>query len=159
MSKTCKQCNVLYEDLTANFYFKNKKTGLREKICKECYKLKNQKYKENNAAKFEAFKSNTNEAILYRRARWRAIRDNLEFNINLSDIVIPENCPLLGIKLERGKGKACDSSPSLDRIDSSKGYVKDNIWVISYRANTIKNNATLIEFELIYNNWRNLIVS
>ena len=43
---------------------------------------------------------------------------------------------------------------SLDRIDSSKGYVKDNIWVISHKANSIKNNATLTELKLIIKNWR-----
>ena len=41
------------------------------------------------------------------------------------------------------------SSPSLDRIIPSLGYVKGNIRVISFRANTLKNNATLSELELI----------
>lgn len=35
--------------------------------------------------------------------------------------------------------------PSLDRWDSSKGYVPGNVFVISYRANTLKNSATLDE--------------
>jgi hypothetical protein len=51
-----------------------------------------------------------------------------------------------------------DNSYSLDRIDSNKGYVKGNVWVISRRANVIKNNATLEELELLTNNlkkfWR-----
>jgi hypothetical protein len=37
------------------------------------------------------------------------------------------------------------TSPSIDRVDSSKGYTKDNIQVISHRANNLKNNATLEE--------------
>ena len=42
------------------------------------------------------------------------------------------------------------SSPSLDKVIPSLGYVKGNIWVISYRANTIKNNCTFEEIEKLY---------
>lgn len=42
-----------------------------------------------------------------------------------------------------------DDSYSLDRIDSSRGYVKGNIWVISLRANRIKNDSTVEELRLI----------
>ena len=45
-----------------------------------------------------------------------------------------------------------DNSPSLDRIDSSKGYTPDNVWVISRRANIIKHDATLEELLLISKN-------
>lgn len=32
--------------------------------------------------------------------------------------------------------------PSLDRINPDRGYVPGNVQVISFRANTLKNNAT-----------------
>lgn len=38
---------------------------------------------------------------------------------------------------------------SLDRIDPRKGYVKGNVWIISYRANLIKNDGTAEEHEMI----------
>ena len=36
-------------------------------------------------------------------------------------------------------------TPSIDRIDPKKGYVKDNIIVVSMRANRIKSDATVDE--------------
>jgi len=45
--------------------------------------------------------------------------------------------------------KQKDSSPSLDRIDNTKGYVKGNVAVICYRANWLKNNANVKEIEAI----------
>ena len=66
-----------------------------------------------------------------------------------SDVIIPDICPMLGIKLFTGNGVLGDNSPTLDRIDSTLGYTKDNIQVISYRANRIKNDATVEELEKI----------
>ena len=83
------------------------------------------------------------------RSKSRAKRKGFEHSIELSDIVIPTHCPLLGIPLFKGIESVCPNSPTLDRIDSSQGYVKGNVWVISYKANTIKNNATVEELEAI----------
>jgi predicted RND superfamily exporter protein len=47
-------------------------------------------------------------------------------------------------------------TPSLDRIDSKKGYTPDNVWVISHRANQIKNDATIEELKLITENLEKL---
>src|SRR5271169_1259234 len=58
------------------------------------------------------------------------------------DIIIPKECPILKIPLFIGDNAPSDNSPSIDRIDNSKGYTKDNIIIISYRANTIKNSAS-----------------
>lgn len=78
------------------------------------------------------------------RARSRAIQKELEFNLEVSDIIIPINCPVLGNKLIE---KHFDWSPSIDRIDNSKGYIKGNIEIISNKANRIKSDGTLEEFE------------
>lgn len=95
------------------------------------------------------------EPVMLRCAKLRAKEKGLEFTITSSDIKIPPVCPLLGIHISKGNGKSHHGSPSLDRIDSSKGYVPGNVWVISKKANTIKNNASLEEFMTIAKNWAN----
>ena len=57
---------------------------------------------------------------------------------------------------DRGNNIRNYDSPSLDKIIPSLGYVKDNIWVISYRANTIKNNCTFEEIEKLYKSLRKM---
>lgn len=78
-------------------------------------------------------------------AKRRAQRDGVPFNLSVEDVVIPTHCPVLGLLLTKGRGRAKAASPSLDRIVPALGYVPGNIAVISNRANTIKNDATAIE--------------
>lgn len=85
------------------------------------------------------------ETKLYQAAKSRAKQMSREFSIDLEDISIPEKCPILGIELRRGEGRSDHNSPSLDRVDSQKGYSKNNILVMSWRANTLKKDATLDE--------------
>lgn len=76
-------------------------------------------------------------------ARYRAKKKGLEFDLELDDLVIPSHCPLLGIPMKPGQGVPTDYSPTLDRTDPTKGYVKGNVLVISNLANRIKSTATL----------------
>ena len=89
------------------------------------------------------------EKGLIRRARERAKRKGIAFNITEKDIMIPDKCPVLGLRLEIGTGRAHDASPSLDRIRPNEGYVPGNIIVVSHRANTIKSNATVEELRIV----------
>ncbi|MDP9904736.1 hypothetical protein [Arthrobacter bambusae] len=92
--------------------------------------------------------------VILGRARQRAKMRGIEFSITLADIKIPKTCPVLGMPLERntGEGKAAENSPSLDRTDPTKGYVPGNVQVISYKANCMKNNAS-IEGLLAFAEW------
>lgn len=83
-------------------------------------------------------------------ARERSKKKGLEFNISLEDLNLPEFCPVLNIPLQVAKGRASWNSPSIDRIDPSKGYVKNNVRVISMRANLLKGNSTSEECRLLY---------
>lgn len=93
---------------------------------------------------------------MVKSARKRAIAKNLPFDIDTEYIrsITPSHCPVFGTKLEwsirRGDaGHSLPNSPSLDRIDPSKGYVKGNVWIISHKANTIKSNASHEELKLV----------
>lgn len=98
------------------------------------------------------------------RAKARAKERGIPFNIDASDIVIPERCPILGIKLEAHSGSSGgkNPSPALDRIDNTKGYVKGNVMVVSHLANMMKSSASpeqLIKFaDWIYSKFGNSAV-
>lgn len=104
-----------------------------------------------NKAKYSRQQKAWRERNLVRQmlisAKSRAKTRGIEFNIELADIVIPETCQILGVRLKLGD--VYGGSPSLDRIDNSKGYVKGNIAVISHRANIIKRDASINELERI----------
>lgn len=97
-------------------------------------------------------KTDTTECEMWYRVKRRAKEQGLEFNLEISDITIPEICPLLGIPLVAHNSGQPDS-PSLDRINSLLGYVKGNVWVVSMKANAAKNNLTLEEMQLLVRNW------
>jgi cupin superfamily acireductone dioxygenase involved in methionine salvage len=82
-------------------------------------------------------------------AKVRAQKRGLAFNITKIDIIIPEVCPVLGIPLKHNSRHMGDSSPTIDRIDNSRGYTRDNIVIISMKANRLKSNATLEEIQQI----------
>lgn len=75
-------------------------------------------------------------------AKFRAKRDGHPFSITREDIVIPERCPILNTEFTCGVGKACSSSPSLDKVIPSLGYIPGNVRVISTAANRLKDANT-----------------
>lgn len=85
-------------------------------------------------------------------AKRRASIKNIDFNITEEDIEIPTICPILEVPLVIGTKGDYEYSPSLDRIDNSKGYVKGNIQVISKKANSMKNSATIAELQAFCKN-------
>jgi hypothetical protein len=121
-------------------------------MCKAVSDTKYQKHKKHMIQKTRERRVKEPERELLYAARNRARTKNLPFDLELSDIVIPEYCPLLEIPLQRGVGAVCPSSPTIDRMIPRLGYVKSNIWVVSHRANMLKNSSTLEELELIVKN-------
>lgn len=168
-SLSLKKCPSCQESKTIDCYYINKrlKDGL-SCYCKDCTKVKGREskkrqyqkhgglspadraWREKNKDKLNELqkkyakniRENYPERCLVRGAKHRAKHKKLDFDLKPEDISIPSTCPLLGIPLQKGVGRIHPGSPSLDRIDPSKGYIKGNVWVISYRANQIKNDAS-----------------
>lgn len=83
------------------------------------------------------------EYIIWYRAKESSKKRGWDFNLEVEDIIIPKKCPYLEIELcfeidNRGQ----DNYYSIDRIDSTKGYIKGNVQIISWLANTMKNKST-----------------
>lgn len=99
------------------------------------------------------YKLKNPEKYLFWTAKTRARKRDLEFTIQFEDIVIPKFCPVLGIELvfdpgrlghegRNGGGAPSPNAPSVDRIDPTKGYIPGNVRVISWRANSLKKDAS-----------------
>jgi hypothetical protein len=82
-------------------------------------------------------------------AKARAKKQGVPFGITADDITVPEFCPILGLRLRAGEGKPTPASPSLDKIIPALGYTLGNIAVISHRANSLKNNASIHELRAL----------
>ena len=102
-----------------------------------------------------AKRHNNPEYYLWKSAKKRARDKQIDFDIEVSDVIIPQFCPLLHIPIihRTGTGKAQPDSPSLDRLDNLLGYVKGNILVVSWRANKLKADAEFQELQRLVNNW------
>lgn len=88
-------------------------------------------------------------------ARVRARQLGLAFSTRLRDALSgtpPAHCPCCGRLLDYStdrKGKNRNGSPSLDRVDSAKGYTVENVAVICMRCNMRKNDSTIEELEML----------
>lgn len=81
----------------------------------------------------------------FRDAKRRAKKKNLQFNIDTNYLksIFPKDfiCPILGYLMVPGKNKPTNTSPSLDRINPSSGYVKGNVEFVCLLANRMMSNA------------------
>jgi hypothetical protein len=119
----------------------------------EEFRAYSRKYYKNNLKRCRQLNRNyylrNTRFFMLKRAQLRARVAQLPFNLTLEDIVIPKKCPVLGIELKVGRGRLPRNSPSLDRVKPHKGYVKGNVAVISNRANILKKDGTLEEFQAL----------
>lgn len=144
--KRCTSCGVEKEE--EHFPFLITAIGRRQPICHPC--KRSYAYKAGRTQR-----GWTAQAV--RSARRRAKIANVPCTITAADLPpIPDVCPALGIPLVIGGAGFNGSSPSLDRIIPSLGYVPGNLVIISFRANRIKNDSTVSELCAVASFYANL---
>lgn len=165
--KECSKCKI-----TKSKAFFHKDKGQKDGYypwCKACKKeydtayritdkvidyYKSEEYKESK----KEYRRRNFKKLIVRAAKSRAVGSNIEFNIKEEDIELVKFCPFLEIELDYSGDRRINwNSPSLDRIDNSKGYIPGNVWIISRRANTMKHSANREELKIFSKNCLKLI--
>jgi len=158
MLKKCSICNISLSYCD----FGIKTNGKTYKTCIKCRELRNEYYhikcneKDFQHKRYLKTINNLNNndvaarKYLVYRAKLRSKKNNIIFNITYKDIIIPKICPILQIPLFFGENK--NNTPSIDRVINNKGYISENVKVISNLANTIKRDLSIeiIERILLY---------
>ena len=155
--KICKRCKQKKSVL--EFYSNNRCQACKDYMV-EYYKTHKQKEIKRALKNINKDRVKTNKykrelmrknpvGYMLQRIRSRAKINGIPFSLTKEDIIIPTHCPILGIPLQINDTTVGDGSPSLDRIIPELGYVKGNIAVISHRANSIKNNASIEDLEKV----------
>jgi len=149
IEKKCNKCGLiknfkLYRKKNNKSGWKDINGGLRYSYCKHC---ESQRMR-------ERYILNPIPQMLS-NSKIRAKKKDLPHNIKSKDMekIWPKNnkCPVLGNNFDMGykKGRSKNYAPSLDRIEPKKGYVKDNIIIVSDIVNRMKQDATLDDLKKI----------
>jgi hypothetical protein len=143
LSSWCGQCRNKWK--REEYHPKNK--GRHSEYMKGWYSSHKD---EHNVRSRKIYEKNYVKAM-WRSARTRAKNKGLPFDLKPEDLIIPDQCPALGIPLKAQEGSfgPKDCSPSLDRLQPGRGYVPDNVAIISNRANRIKSDATPEELRAV----------
>jgi len=142
-------------------------------------KAERQRYYEKNKDKLRQYYCDNKEQILavakqsrtgkkgYLRtmlnsAKSRAKQKGWEFDLELDALMATANdcCPVDGLPFDWDRQLDNNKTlplaiPSLDRIDSSRGYTKDNVMIIGDQWNRWKSNMNLGDLELLIQYVRN----
>lgn len=134
-TKLCKKCETVRP--ITDFYLRwDSRNHPRRSLCRWCY---------------ASGRSRVMHLLTSKKSHCKKV--GIAFELTAEDLKVPSHCPVLGIKLEwgweSGKRGYRDNSPSIDRIDPRGGYTRDNIIIVSFRANRIKNDASVAELKKI----------
>ena len=78
----------------------------------------------------------------YKSLKNNAKQRGHSFELAEADYRLLKECPVLGTPIAFHNNKIKHDSLSVDRIDNNKHYTKDNIVLMSWKANSLKSNST-----------------
>lgn len=132
---------------------------------KEKYKQRYQENKRHIAEKSKKSRTGKKGYIktMLCSAKARAKAKNWDFDLDLNFLLqtTGDYCPVDGLPFDWNRELDQDNSlpltiPSLDRINSSQGYTKNNVIIIGDKWNRWKNNMSLNDLELLLEYVRNV---
>lgn len=145
----CIKCNLEKDESCFYIEHNDGKTYYRTD-CIECVKKTKKNYRK--AIKHEL------DGIcrsMLRGAKKRSHKKGLpqpDFDWKFLKEIYPKDakCPILGLELRPSDKIISPNSPTLDRIDPTKPYTKDNVVIICNRANRLKSNASFEELTKLW---------
>lgn len=125
----CQYCG----NTNPNDFYKN-----NHSTCKKCYCKRSNEQRANSPLHIK----------LFRNSKHSKTHGKIEYNLTseyIQSILEKQNykCFYTGIDLRDSESKF--EKPTIDRIDSSKGYVEGNIVICTWAANNIKNDMSIEE--------------
>lgn len=93
----------------------------------------------------------------YVSIREKCKKEGLEFNLSLTSVrnlLRAKKCFYTGTEFGTN-----ETARSVDRVDSSKGYVKGNVVACTVRVNSFKSNLTYREIKMLAKNLEKLQTS
>lgn len=124
--------------------YKPHKAGWRDRpLPTEAPKMKPSNFKDSKKPISE-FQPTTYTKYIVRATKNRAKRKGLPFDLTYKWTAAHYTgfCELTGLPFDLTPGKRSLYSPSLDRIDNSKGYTQDNCRFILWGLNAFKSDST-----------------
>jgi len=163
--KRCLKCKKVKE---INAFVHRKDEKNRRKTCKTCVyerernsiayakKIKNASKLRRFLKKADPIRRWANDA--YGNLSKRSKENNIKMTLTRDWLRANArtHCPMLGVRLDYAARRNVAIRASVDRINPNKGYTPENCQVVSFRANSIKNDATIKELEMIVRNLKKL---
>ena len=168
LTQTCQKCKQIKTKDKFEKYFNINNDCHYRTSCFEC-RSEYQSYRQSEFAKkhgmsYSSYKKHhsmeSHLKILVSLARGRARTLKREFSLTKEDILklyITQNkkCAVSGVELTHNALQGhCPTNASIDRIDSSIGYILSNVQLVCYMVNSMKNTLSMRELT----NWCQTIV-